>query len=66
MTQKKKCSLRRKMPISKVSEFRFCPILKIENSEISESFLLLQFLEVYETQNLKTEKNDLKVKTLTL
>ena len=36
---------------------------KIENSEISESFILLKILKVYETQN---RKNDLKVKTLTL
>ena len=32
------------------------PISKIENSEIYENFLLLQFLVVYETHNLKTEK----------
>ena len=35
--------------------FRFCPILEIENLETSESFLLLIFLVVYETQNLKTD-----------
>ena len=34
--------------------FRF-PIPKIENSEISESFLLFNFLVAYETQNLKTD-----------
>ena len=38
---------------------RFCPIPKFENLEISESSLLLQLLVVYETQNLKTEKNDI-------
>ena len=35
--------------------FRFCPIPKIENSEISESFLLLIILVAYETENLKTD-----------
>ena len=43
--------------------FRFCPIANIENWEILESFILLKFLVVYETQN---RKNDLKEKTLTL
>ena len=39
--------------------FGFCPILKIENweiSESSESFMLLKCLVVYGTQN---QKNDL-------
>ena len=31
--------------------FRFSPIPKIENSEISESFLLLQYLVLYEIQD---------------
>ena len=41
--------------------FDFAPILKIENSEISESFTLLKFLIVYENQN---RKNNLKEKQL--
>ena len=36
--------------------FRFGPIPKIENSENLESFLLLQFLVVCKTQNLKIKK----------
>ena len=45
--------------------FWFCPILKIENSEISESYLLLRFLVVFETQNPKSWlQNDLKVKKI--
>ena len=48
--EKKKCQF----PI--YPSYRFCPIPKIENSEISESFLLLKFLTVlHETQNLKTD-----------
>ena len=31
-------------------------VTKIENWEISENFLLLLILVIYETQNLKTEK----------
>ena len=47
--------------------FRFCPIPKLENSEILESFLLLKFLVVHETQNLKTDwKMTQKKKRLTL
>ena len=44
-----------KIVIPRFSSFRFYPIPKIENSEISESFLLLIFLVVYETQNLKSD-----------
>ena len=36
--------------------FRFCPIPKIENSEISEICLFFQILTVVITQNLKTTK----------
>ena len=43
--------------------FRICPIPKMENSEISESFILIKFLVVYKTQN---QKYDLKEKTFTL
>ena len=57
---------KKKKQFPRFLSFHFCPIHKIKNSEISENFLLLQFLAVYETQNLKTEKNDLKEKTLTL
>ena len=41
---------------------RFCPIPKTENSEISKSFVSLQFLVVHETQNIKFEKNGLRQK----
>ena len=47
---KKKCHSPR------FKSFRFCPIPKIESSEILESLLLFKCLVVYETQNLKTEK----------
>ena len=45
-----------------------CSIPKFENLGISESFLLLKFLVVHETQNLKTDwkMTTLKKKTLTL
>ena len=46
---------KKKFQFPKIPSFRFCPIPKIENSEISETFLLLKFLVVYETQNLKTD-----------
>ena len=61
MTPKKKtltfsCGLRReKCQFPRFPSFRFCPIPKIENSEILENFLLLKFFVVYETQNLKTD-----------
>ena len=44
------------MPIFEVSEFSILPYTQIENPEIFESFILLQVLVLYETQNLKTEK----------
>ena len=47
---------KKKKQFSRFPSSGFCPIPKIENSEISESFLLLQLLAVDETQNLKTEK----------
>ena len=56
-----RCGLiRKKKQFLRFPSFRFCPIPKIVNSEISESFILLKFLVVYETQN---RKNDLKEKT---
>ena len=54
---------KKKIPISEVSEFSFCAIPKIENSEILECFILIKFLVVYKTQN---QKYDLKEKTSTL
>ena len=60
ITQKKKmltssCVLiTKKCHFPRFPSFRFCPIPKIENAEILESFLLLKILVVYETQNLKT------------
>ena len=47
--------LEQKGKFPRFPRFRFCSIPKIENSEISESFFLLKFLVVYETQNLKTD-----------
>ena len=44
------------MPIFEVSEFSILPYTQIENPGIFESFILLQVLVLYETQNLKTEK----------
>ena len=49
------CFEKKKCQFPRFPSFRFCPIPKIENSEILESFLLLKFLVVYETQNLKTD-----------
>ena len=46
---------KKKYQFPRFPSLRFCPIPKIENSEISESFLLLKFLVVYEIQNLKTD-----------
>ena len=54
---------KKKYQFPRFPSFRFCPIPKIENSEISESFILLKFLVVHETQN---RKNDLQEKTLIL
>ena len=42
---------------SEVSEFRFCPVPKIENLEISESVLSLRILTVVLTSVAKTTKN---------
>ena len=59
-----RCGLiRKKYQFLSFPSFRFCPIPKIENLEISESFILPNFLVVYETSN---RKYDLKEKTLTL
>ena len=55
-----RCSSIKKYQFPRFPSFRFCVIPKIENSE---SFTLLKFLVVYETQN---RKNDLKQKTLTM
>ena len=55
--------IRKKFQFPRFPCFRFCPIPKNENSEISESFISIKFLVVYKTQN---QKHDLKEKTLTL
>ena len=55
--------IRKKYQFPRFQSFWFCSILKIENCEISENFILLKFLVVYETQS---RKNDLKEKALTL
>ena len=46
---------KKKMPISEVCEFLILPYTQNQTSEISQSFLLLKFLVVYKTQNLKTD-----------
>ena len=55
--------IRKEFQFPRFLSFRFCPMPKIENSEISESFILIKFLVVYKTQD---QKYDLKEKTLTL
>ena len=44
------------------SSFRFYPIPKIGNSEISESFVLLQVLTVMVNQELEMTKHELRQK----
>ena len=72
MTPKKKtltfsCGLcREKCQFPRIPSVRFCLIPKIENSEISESFLLLRFLVVYGTQNLKIDWKMIQNKKLTV
>ena len=53
---------KKKYQFSRFPSFQFCPIPKIKNSEISESFLLLKFLVLNETQNLKTDSKMTKKK----
>ena len=48
--------IKKKYQFPRFPSFRFYPIPKIENSEISQSFLLFEFLVVHETQNLKTDR----------
>ena len=43
----------KKLKFLRFPSFRFCSIPELRNSEISESFLLLQFLLVQETQDPK-------------
>ena len=52
---------KKKKQFPKFLSFQFCPIPKIENLEVLESYILLKFLVVNETQN---RKNDLKEKKL--
>ena len=52
-----------KWKFSRFPSFRFYPILKIENSEITEIYLLLQILTVVVIQDLKTTKNWTETKT---
>ena len=47
---------KKKWKFSIFCSFQFWSTPKIENSEISESFLLLQFLVIYETQHSKIKK----------
>ena len=48
---------KKKKKILRFPSFRFCPILKTENSKILERFILLKSFVVYETQNELKEKN---------
>ena len=43
----------KKLKFPRFPSFQFCSISELKNSEISESFLLLQFLLVQETQDPK-------------
>ena len=52
--------------LQRFPSFRFCPIPKIENSEILEISLLLQILTVVVTKVLKTTKNWTETKTESL
>ena len=61
MTSNKKCNFKikfnnKKQKFPRFPSFRFYSTPKIENSEISESFILLQLLVVYEIQDPKTKK----------
>ena len=49
--------IRKKYQFPRFQSFWFCSILKIENCEISENFILLKFLVVYETQSRKNDFN---------
>ena len=55
-----------KQNFSRFPSFRFDPITKVENSEISEMFLILQSFIAFEIQDPKTKENDLSQKTITL
>ena len=52
--------------LQRFSSFRFCPIPKIQNSEILEISLLLQILTVAVTKVLKTTKKWTETKTESL
>ena len=53
-TKRSRYGLRKKYIYPRFPCFRFCPIPKIENSEISEICLFLQILTVVINQDLKT------------
>ena len=55
--QKLKVTMMKKLKLPRFSSFRFCPIPEIENWEISESFLLIQFLVVSYYTNIKRSIN---------
>ena len=55
-TKRSRYGLRKKYIYPRFPCFRFCPIPKIENSEISEICLFLQILTVVINQDLKTAK----------
>ena len=48
--------LRKKLKFPRFPGFQFCSIPEIENLKILESFLLLEFLVVWESQNTKSKK----------
>ena len=54
--------LRKIVKFPRFPSFLFCPILKIENLEVSESFLLLQILTLIVTKDTWKNKNELKQK----
>lgn len=56
------CFKKKKRRFPRFPSFRFCPIYRIENSETSESSLLLQVLTVMVSQELETTKRELRQK----
>ena len=52
----------KKLKLLRCPSFWFDPTPKMENSEISESFLLLQSLRMVVTQALKQKKNEQRQK----
>ena len=65
-TERFQYDLKKKKKILRFPSFRFYSTPKIKNSEILESFILLQLLVVYETQYPKTKKKTWGKRNITL